>query len=58
MSSSYNTECQLRQLAEKLSAEANSLFDAADVLRILREAGEHYQEIAAAKSRAQSWIKP
>ena len=57
MSDSYNTEHALIELAEKLEAEAASLREAAGILRVLRDANHHQEEIKAAKERAKDWLK-
>lgn len=56
MSDSFNTETSLRALAEKLRHEASALEEAADVLRILREAHGHQKDIDRAYAAARSWV--
>lgn len=59
MSSSYNTECALREAAERLFAEGQSLMDAAEVLEKIREEKERRAaDIADLKQRVKLWLDP
>ena len=58
MSTSWNCEQDLRDLATKLHADAYDLEKAADVLAVLRDAENRSAEIAAAKRYAKDWMKP
>ena len=57
MSSSYSCECELRELAEKLSSAAYELEQAADVLKALRDVDCYKEQISSAKKWAKDWMK-
>ena len=57
MSSSYNTEQELRRLSEKLAGEAALLQEAALLLERVRDAKEHSEEIKSLKDRVADWLK-
>jgi len=58
MSSSLNTETELREMAEKLTIESCALREAADVLQNRREQEELLnQETINMKERVRRWLK-
>lgn len=57
MSTSYNCEGKLRELADKLHDKAYELEKAADVLRVLREADDFKLDIIEAKKWAKDWMR-
>lgn len=58
MSSSIDTENELRIMAEKLSGESCILRDAADLLENIREQEAlRRQEISNIKERVRIWLK-
>lgn len=56
MSTSYNCECELTKLAEKLECWASELRQAAHVLALLRRE-EIVKEIKEAKKWAKTWME-
>jgi len=56
MSDSSSCEFELRQIADKLHAQAYELEAAADALLILRNADYEKDKIATAKNWAKSWL--
>ena len=57
MSSSYNTEQELRELACKLREHALHLDDAADVLERVRETHFYKRELANVKDKVKRWLE-
>lgn len=57
MSGSWNSENELRAIAEKLRHEADDLERCADTLKVLREYECHEPQVRAAKERARAWLK-
>jgi hypothetical protein len=57
VSSSANTEEELRTLAHKLECEAQSLREAAVILEEMRKTGDYADRIKEAKRRAKEWMK-
>lgn len=57
MSSSYNCENELRELAEALRKKAFDLETAADTLAILRDSDDMSEKIRTAKAWAKKWMK-
>jgi hypothetical protein len=57
MSSSWNTEEKLKEQAEKLREMVNTLEDAAEILRSLREDGEIIEQFKSNIERAKDWMK-
>jgi len=57
MSSSYNCEENLRELANKLRIQASDLETAANTLAVLRDSNMVEKEIKAAKQWAKDWMK-
>ena len=57
MSSSYNLECELQRMSEKLAAESQALHEAAEVLKRIRHAIGQKAEIEDLKTRVKDWLK-
>lgn len=57
MSTSYNTEMELRELATSLRQDADHLEQAADILCALRESKHLAADVASAKRAAKEWLK-
>lgn len=57
MSSSYNTEQELRRKSEEYSAAAMQLLEAADLLKLERETEGVKAELAELKKRVKDWLE-
>ncbi len=57
MSSSFDCETKLRNLADELHGQAYELEQAADVLKTLRNADSLKEQIEKAKKWAKDWMK-
>lgn len=57
MSSSWNCEQELRNLAQELHRQAYDLENAAEILATLRNSDDIKERIASARRRAKEWMK-
>lgn len=58
MSSSWNTEEELRRLAQELYAMAGDLETAASILEDMRTTEGIKEKVRSLKQRAADWMKP